>query len=345
LVCQEVVKTLDSELVANATEAEVEVVLKAVCPYLPITNTQNCQDFIDTNIPVVMKLLANGLLTPDYICTDLLHLCSATSLSAAQAPLRTANDNCATCELIVDFLINELKDNKTDEAIVEALEKVCRVVPVDAATCKDFVDTYAAMVIKMILDNSTPAQICSAIGLCGQMKVKADDQKCQLCLIVANVVEAELNNQKTQEEIVKLVQHACSLMPANDKQTCLNMVDTYTGYLISLIESMESPESVCEMISFCPTPPTNLECEICTYAASYLESEVANGKTEEEIENLLGKVCDLLPNMDTSLCKQTVDQLTDMIIQMMQMVPPRNICEEIKLCPVSQKPKAKVSIP
>ncbi|KAK3847931.1 MAG: Saposin-like protein [Linnemannia gamsii] len=77
-----------------------------------------------------------------------------------------ASESCALCTMITSSLIDEVKDDKTDATIIAALEKVCSVIPVDSAECKNILDTYGAMMITAIQQDLTPDLVCETIGLC-----------------------------------------------------------------------------------------------------------------------------------------------------------------------------------
>ena len=55
------------------------------------------------------------------------------------------------------------------QAIIEALEKVCYVLPSKyRKECDDFVKQYADEMIKLLLQDLPPKEVCAALGLCSK---------------------------------------------------------------------------------------------------------------------------------------------------------------------------------
>ncbi|XP_028967063.1 uncharacterized protein LOC100907708 [Galendromus occidentalis] len=340
-LCRTVTHFLIDELKDNKTDEAVLEVLERVCKVLPVDRVE-CDNAIDTYGQIIISMIRQNV-SADQICSAI-GLCSSRMIAK-----KVGNDQCNVCVLVTGFLIDELNDNKTDAAVIAALEKACSIVPVDKIQCKNYVDVYGSMVIEMIKNNLSADEICSSLGFCFTRKPPVyENQVCPLCEIAVNVVEEELRNNNTQKQIEVALEKACSLMPKRDQESCRNMVNVYTAYIIDMVESLATAEQICQTLGLCPTPPTPPKCEVCLYITNFVESELGDNRTEARVQELLGKVCNVIPNMDVAQCKATVEQASDMIITLLlQMVPPRKICEEIKLCPASSKrdlsPKVSVS--
>ena len=55
--------------------------------------------------------------------------------------------------------------------IEAALEKVCSLIPsAYRAECDYFVQEYTAEIVRLILSEVTPSEVCSALGLCSSIQ-------------------------------------------------------------------------------------------------------------------------------------------------------------------------------
>ncbi|CAN7993706.1 unnamed protein product, partial [Ixodes hexagonus] len=180
--------------------------------------------------------------------------------------------DCDFCQDVVQFLYSELKNNSTEEELKQLLENVCRLFPGESQNkCLATVDVYFNLVMSMILQEFTPAQICKELGFCPSSKqlpssvhtvpqptkhvVKKDklDNECDICISVVQFVYNELKDNATEEEIKQLLDQACNLFPGKTRQKCVNMVNTYFDILVSLLTQQLSPDQVCQTLGLCPS--------------------------------------------------------------------------------------------
>lgn len=62
----------------------------------------------------------------------------------------------------------------TKQSIVEALEKVCNLLPAKyRKECDDLVTQYADEIIKLLLQELPPKEVCAALGLCSKQQKAA----------------------------------------------------------------------------------------------------------------------------------------------------------------------------
>ena len=71
-------------------------------------------------------------------------------------------------------LDNILKDNRSKEAIENALKMVCSKLPSTISQeCSDFVNQYADLVINLLIQEGDPKKVCTALNLCSSSHLKA----------------------------------------------------------------------------------------------------------------------------------------------------------------------------
>lgn len=90
-----------------------------------------------------------------------------------------------------------------------------------------------------------------------------------------------------------------------------------------------SPVEVSAGVETTNQPP---QCAICEFVMVKLESELADKKTEADIENAVRSVCSKLPNTVTKQCDKLIDQYGQFIIKFLATLPPKEICTRLALC-------------
>ncbi|KAG9344433.1 hypothetical protein JZ751_011103 [Albula glossodonta] len=74
---------------------------------------------------------------------------------------------CAICEFVLKEIDSMLQDEKTEENVVHAVEKVCMVLPSTlSAQCKDLIEAYGQAIIELLVQEADPKTVCTVLGLC-----------------------------------------------------------------------------------------------------------------------------------------------------------------------------------
>ena len=74
---------------------------------------------------------------------------------------------CEACQYVIQFLENELKNNKTETAIVKALDAVCIFAPSSLKDkCNNIIKTYGIYLVQLIIEFADPLHACQSIKLC-----------------------------------------------------------------------------------------------------------------------------------------------------------------------------------
>lgn len=136
-----------------------------------------------------------------------------------RASMPRASPECAVCEFVMSKVEALISNNRSEAAITAALEKVCHLMPVSIrAECDSFVDKYTAMVVKLLVADVTPAQVCSAIGLCAGEKEsvhvvrKQKPVTCHLMVRYLHVLAKELHMS-----LKDVLQKVCNFLPKMDR--------------------------------------------------------------------------------------------------------------------------------
>jgi len=281
---------------------------------------------------------------------------------------------CSICEFVMRQLDELLAKNRTEQAIINALDKVCSLLPKTVNDeCVSFVNEYGKMIINLLVQELAPEQICTALALCsGEQKIPQMDTtltfsplllrgapmqkaplqakvspQCVLCEYLMTKLESILAKNATEQEIIHGLEKVCSLMPASLNADCTKMVDEYGPAIIKILVSEMRPAIVCTVLGLCPfaevaQPKSSEYCEACETAMGYVVSLMKENSTQEELEHLLLKVCNFLPESVRGECNMVVMLYTPEIVQLLlNKVSPQKICTMLKLCstPTSTKPE------
>nr|pir saposin-C - bovine [Bos taurus]AAB21926.1 saposin-C, co-glucosidase, sphingolipid activator protein A, SAP-2=activator protein [cattle, spleen, Peptide, 80 aa] [Bos taurus] len=74
---------------------------------------------------------------------------------------------CQVCEFVVKEVAKLIDNNRTEEEILHALDKVCSKLPTSLAEqCQEVVDTYGRSILSILLDEASPELVCSMLHLC-----------------------------------------------------------------------------------------------------------------------------------------------------------------------------------
>ncbi|CAF3349410.1 unnamed protein product [Rotaria sp. Silwood2] len=74
---------------------------------------------------------------------------------------------CTLCHYVISYLDAALKNNKSEEAIEEALKKVCTILPSKERTqCDELIKTYGPVLAELIAESVDPDTACRYLGMC-----------------------------------------------------------------------------------------------------------------------------------------------------------------------------------
>merc|ERR1719466_731035 len=246
-VCETVAAKLEDMLIGKVTKDSVEQALNKVCSLLPSSEEKACDNYVKMYSGVLVELLMSGV-GPKLLCTSV-GLCPMGAEKIAHEKMMKG-EYCGICEMIAEKIESEVKD-KTNEAQIEAaLEQVCSWLPKSyKSQCDALVETYTPQIIQLLVDDVSPKEICTELGLCDALKSKVvpmtelqpsskpsikpveksptveKSLSCDLCHVVVQIVEDKITENATFEAIESHVQEVCKLLPAKVTSQCGKFVD------------------------------------------------------------------------------------------------------------------------
>ncbi|XP_059176040.1 uncharacterized protein LOC131955787 isoform X3 [Physella acuta] len=366
-MCKLVVTYIDTYLKQNVSEAKIEEMLDKLCSFLPSAIQQECNALVTQYTPTIIQLLLSKL-DPSQVCAKLKFCTNSTAALKQSAELSLNQPNgelCDLCKYVVTYIDTYLQQNASEAEIEALLEKVCSFLPASIQQqCDSLVATYAPKIIELLLQKLTPSEVCAALKLCDTNRVmltlkpavhvnlnQPNGEMCDLCKYVVTYINTYLQQNASEAEIEKMLEHVCDLLPESIKSECDSMVSNYAPLIIQYLLQKLSPSQVCAALKFCTNSPSivlepsvkssgqpNGElCELCKYIVTYIYNNLKENSSEAEIEAILEKVCDIVPSVLWQKCDSLVTQYAPEIIQLLlKKLDPSQLCSEIGLCVTSQ---------
>ncbi|KAL5969670.1 Prosaposin [Taenia solium] len=245
---------------------------------------------------------------------------------------------CPVCEMLLKKVIDLVLNNRSEAAIVWALEEACHMLPSAAQkACIQYVDAYSDLIIREIMAGTAPKLICISFNACDALvavSAVAGESECKLCEVIVDTIYENLENNATKEDIVKALEIACNYLP-HVKNQCTQLVDKYSSQVIDLLVNGVPPK---EKIGFCSkivVAESSVKdgCAICEVVFTELYSKLHDNDTVERVEKLLDHLCKYVPSTYVNTCRSWVEQKTAAIIDLIvQKYSPKEICEELSIC-------------
>ncbi|XP_048763625.2 uncharacterized protein LOC125671775 isoform X4 [Ostrea edulis] len=357
-ICHVAVHDLQKLVAENATQATVEEKLEDVCNRLT-SHVDDCLGFVRSNAPNIFQTLSQKL-DPESICI-LLDVCpkagnhdeETTAVTGSELSHEQASPlECEICKLLITELDTLLKENKSQEIVIETVNKLCSALP---DSFKKFCDAYAPQIIELIVSGVDPKKACDDIKLCaegGNTQVEintstgeketprtqrtTEDPICEVCKLIVTEVDWYLKRNASSESINVTVNKVCNKLPSAFKILCTSMAPG----IIKHLEAGFEPASSCVYLKLCTSvsdlvqlnrkiEANPLECEICKLLINELDKYLITNATTEKIEEAVTKFCDSLPAEIKAFCDEYKDKIVQALID---GVTGEEICKLIKLC-------------
>ncbi|KAM6347255.1 prosaposin isoform 2-T2 [Alca torda] len=208
---------------------------------------------------------------------------------------------CDLCKELVTVVGKVLKDNGTEDEIRAYLEKTCEFLPDQGlvSECKEIVDSYLPSIMDMIKEElDKPEVVCSALSLCQPLQKHLAAMKLQKQLQSNKIPELDFS-----ELASPFMANVPLLLYPQDKPK----------------QKSKGSGDVCQD---CIRLVTDVQ-EAVRTNSSFVKSLVAHAKEE----------CDRLGPGMSDMCKSYISEYSDLAIQMMMHMQPKDICAMVGFCP------------
>jgi len=352
-ICTAIVGFVESYLEQNATIAQIEARLDALCALAGPYSTQ-CVALVNAYLPQIIQWVEKNE-TPQDICTKL-GVCTMFALAQLKAP--QAGTECILCKLVVGYVETYLANNATESQIAVRIKKLCQLVGPLESICDDIVDNELPTIINDLENNYPTAKVCDRIQLCVNGSVaavsKPADGFCSVCEAIVGFVESYVEQNATIAQIEARLDALCALAGPFATQ-CVALVNAYLPQIIQWVEKNETPEDICTKLGVCTmlglpsiaskegltafttalTLAAKANPELCAVFQAVValgDHYAAQNQTVTFIESELDKVCALAGAYET-ICDGVVESYTgDLAMYVARKASPAVVCEDLYLC-------------
>lgn len=264
-------------------------------------------------------------------------LCLIAAVSVAQVSAQ----QCEVCQLVVGRIETYLKNNATEQEILNLLEKDCQALVKTewVNTCQSVIKHYGEELIQYIIHSETPELACKQMGLCSTIAKPAGDVECLACEFLTKHIEGYLEQNKTEAEILSVLGNDCKILHEQAwVQTCQGIVKSYGSEIIQMLINKESPATVCAELKLCTKKSVdvnaNVECVFCEFAVGKVEEYLEKNATETVIMDMILHDCSALVEKElVAECKKVVGEYGPEIINLLvNEMPPSRVCTTLGLC-------------
>jgi len=203
----------------------------------------------------------------------------ALSTTADQTPVQ--GESCDLCKIFLGFVYKDLKENKTQAAIIKVLDEACdKYVPVKhRQECHAYVKAYVVELIDVIEKSTNPAEACSMLGYCtssqgrlganglqilstfqilspsvftsGSPTKPTSKLACDECIKLFTPIHTLLANKTCENLLLADAEKICASCP--DRDNCVNVLQSHIKIYFDAVDHYSEPQRVCHHLGFCPT--------------------------------------------------------------------------------------------
>lgn len=313
----------------NQSREALESALNQVCySILKRVHQEDCKEFVTRRVDYIYVLFLTEP-DPKVFCSKL-ELCGQ-SRSIETSPIadglerevdndakrKTVFPECYICKQVMHWLNTQLKDNRTEEAISSALQRVCPIFGHKIKNCNEQIEEYTERLIQ-VLKTATSADIgCVILGECTAVNTNTVESKpkersgeaCFECESIAHFIQNELYDFNKEKQIDDwITQTLCDKVNnVLAKETCQSFIQEYGPSILELIAQRTfDPNTLCKQtLKLCPTvnspiivPEFELTharggaCDLCIDTVERLDAYLTSEDTDKEIVEVAAQVCD-----------------------------------------------------
>ncbi|CAF0969540.1 unnamed protein product [Rotaria sordida] len=176
---QHALSTVCSHLIINIDYSKCQTIVLLFSPYiqkLELNPGQNfCKQLTICQTPMIELQPAISIKKEDKILENILlkqpHINKVLIKDKKKDSGIIENFNltpkCTLCHYVISYLDAALKNNKSEEAIQQALEKVCTILPSKERTeCDELITSYGPVLAELIAESADPDTACRYLKMC-----------------------------------------------------------------------------------------------------------------------------------------------------------------------------------
>lgn len=175
--------------------------------------------------------------------------------------------------------MNELSDNKTDQEIINLLDRVCKHASFGQELCEEYIQEQINEIVQAIKNGSDPQQWCSTLRLCPPSpavpavspevvitEIEREEQavpeqeneleifpSCRVCEVIVDWIGNQISENRTAAAIESALDRICPVFYASRLSQCERSVAKWSARVVVAMELATSSKIACELLSMCAT--------------------------------------------------------------------------------------------
>lgn len=271
----------------------------------------------------------------------------ATSMQPAIAVTKPDPVKCLMCKHIVSDVMKKIKNNKTEQMIIDRLDGVCtRILPQgrDVQECERLVSTYTKEIVDLIVKENDPKKICQMLNICAQKKISSSSDDfvfCDECQVAGDWIFQQITYNSTQ--LTEAIDSVClQALPVDVTENCQQFILDKKDALETSFRLHNDSLSLCQDVQLCEpkvidetereseTAPLP-SCIICKKIVKWIHQEIRGNQSEIAIENALRKVCKHMKHVEK--CDEKVEVWSRQIVTALKIgTDPDVVCVTLGQC-------------
>ncbi|QCE12006.1 saposin [Vigna unguiculata] len=169
-----------------------------------------------------------------------------TKIYTANTEPKAKFDMCALCEEYTTKALEYIKQNKTDQEIIDTLHNTCSQLHSFKQKCIDLVDYYTPIFLSEVA-SLKPREFCHEINICQlveHVSVQVQEDACGFCEETVSTLLDKLKDSDTKLEIIETLLKLCNSVEKYANK-CKRLVFDY-GPLV-----FDNAEKFLENVDFC----------------------------------------------------------------------------------------------
>lgn len=96
-----------------------------------------------------------------------------------------------------------------------------------------------------------------------------------------------------------------------------------------------------QVVNILENPPAHVKddtvCVLCEFIMNKLEKELKDKTTRDQIRQAVENICTVMPKSINGKCVAFIEQYADLIIDLVETLPPKEVCQNLGVCAAVKK--------
>lgn len=198
------------------------------------------------------------------------------------------------------------------------------------------------------LASAQATQLCKGGGFCSAPKLQSYPVKkvknqayCDVCKLIAQELDSLISDKSVQKQVEEALDQVCSKLPDQYQQECKSLVEEYYQYIVQIIITELSPNTLCNSLGLCTSSASSLmrrlaikapskTCPICMTFVTEIK-KIIGKYSSAQIQQFLNHLCKLVPSYSAQ-CNDYVSDYLSIVIEELKDMSAQDLCKASTLC-------------